>query len=443
MKNIDRNKFLAAGAVLSFFLFTFAFSAGALTLKDSVGIALKSNPSVLASQKKLEAANARLSQAVGAFFPTVQVNGSYTQAYTRPSALQVTIGPTTEIFITGTNDTNTIKSIGASASQPLFVAALWPGMKIAQRGVDVASEDLRRTVQSTSYNVAVAYYGLLSADKFVKVSADSLAQAESHRDQVEALLRNGVATRADLLRAEVQVANSEVALTKAKNGDELAKDSFNNVLGRDIDTPVDLTEDLSEKAPALPDYQMLLTAAFANRPDWKQFIYGKQVAAENLSVAQTGYLPTLMLNGKIGDQIIDYTGYHSDVNSWSVTGAASWTLFDGLGLQNRIREASANLDAQTATEEQVKDAIALEVRGAYLDLKTGVETIDSSKKAVDFADESYKVSSLRFNSGVGTNLEVIDAQVALTQAKTNYLSALFNLEVAKAKINNVVGQEVF
>ena len=75
------------------------------------------------------------------------------------------------------------------------------------------------------------------------------------------------------------------------------------------------------------------------------------------------------------------------------------------------------------------------------DLKSVMETIGSAKKAEELAEENYKVSSLRYRSGVGTNLEVIDAQVALTQARINYSQAQFDLEIAKAKINKVVGRE--
>jgi outer membrane protein TolC len=150
-----------------------------------------------------------------------------------------------------------------------------------------------------------------------------------------------------------------------------------------------------------------------------------------------------MLTGSSGNRISEFPAFKTDVNSWSIAGAASWTLFDGLGIQNRIREAAANLDSQKATEEQVRNGIALEVRDAYLSLKSDLETIDSAKKAVNSAEENYKVSSLRFASGVGTNIEELDAQVSLTQAKTNYLQTLFDVEVAKAKINKVVGTEVF
>ena len=418
-----------------------------LTLTDSINLALKQNPSVVASQKKAEAAGAKLNQAIGAFFPTVKIDGNLGKSYTQPSTVQITTqttaGAVTQNLTFGTNATMNSSGLTASLAQPVFVAALFPGYGIAKRGADLANQDLRRTVIDTSYNVTQAYFGVLAAQKLAKLSAESLQMAQSHQQQVQSMLNTGVVTKADLLRTEVQVANSEVALTQAKNSVELAKDAYNNALGNDLETAVDLQETgFTGTAPNLPDYKALLVQAFANRPDWQQFLLSTGISEDTLRVYQSEYLPTVMLAASTGNSVTEYPTFKSDVNNWQVTGSGSWTLFDGLGRENRIREAAANLDAQRANEEQVKNGIALEVRDAHLSLKATLDTISSTKKAVDSAEESYKVSSTRYQSGVGTNLEVIDAQVALNQARVNNLQSLFNVEIAKAKINKVVGKEV-
>ncbi|MDD5593782.1 MAG: TolC family protein [Candidatus Margulisbacteria bacterium] len=430
-----------------FFVFSLAFPVFSLALKESVNFALKNNPSVIAAQKKADAAGAKFNQAIGAFFPTVKIDGSYGRSYTQPSTVQfttqTTAGAVTQTLSFGTDAATNAKSLQASLSQPLFVAGLFPGYSIAKRGADLAKEDYRRTVIGASFNVTNTYFGVLAAQKMAKLAEESLQTAQSHQRQVQSMLNAGVVTKADLLRTEVQVANSEVALTQAKNGVELAKDAFNNAVGNDLETAVDLQEEgFSGTAPNLPAYKELLNLAFVNRPDWRQFLLSTGISEDNLHLSQSEYLPTVMLSASTGNSITEYPTFTSDVNSWRVAGAGSWTLFDGLGRENRIREAAANLDAQRANEEQVKNGIALEVRDAYLSLKSTLDTIGSTKKAVDSAEESYNVSTTRYQSGVGTNLEVIDAQVALNQAKVNNLQALFNVEIAKAKINKVVGKEI-
>jgi len=419
----------------------------ALTLKESINLALKNNPSIIASQKKLDAANARMGQAIGAFLPTIKVDGNIGRSYSQPSVVQMTIttaqGSVTQRNSFGPDMVADTKSITTSLSQPIFMAALFPGYKIAKKGADLAREDLNKAALETSFNATQAYFSVLKAEKLVKLSEQSREMAESHLKQVKAMLSAGVATQADLLRIEVQLANSEVSLTRAKNALEIAKDAFNNALGRDLEQDVQLVEEgFNGGVLNLPEYKDLLKMSFDYRPDWKQYILSKQIGEENVRIAATAYFPTVMLSGQTGNQIVEYPSYKTDTNSWSITGIASWTLFDGFGIQNRICEATANLDAQKANEEQIKNGIALEVRDAYLNLKSARETIGSAKKAVESAEENHKVSVLRFSSGVGTNLEVLDAQVSLTQAGINYLQTLFDVEIAKAKINKVVGKEV-
>ena len=204
--------------------------AQALNLKESLDIALKSNPSVVASQKKTDAADARLAQAVGAFFPTIKLEGNYGRSYSQPAATQMTtqtsLGAVTQTMTFGIDAAVDSRGYTTSFTQPLFVGALLPGFAIAQRSADLGKEDLRKTILDTSYNVTQAYFGVLKAAKMVKLAEESKAMADSHYNQVKMMVSAGVSTRADLLRAEVQQANSEVNSTRARNGMEIAKDEI-------------------------------------------------------------------------------------------------------------------------------------------------------------------------------------------------------------------------
>lgn len=421
--------------------------SSALTLKESVDLALKNNPSVKTYQKKYDAAQARLSQAVGTFFPTIKADGTIGRSYSQPSTMSISMptsqGAVTQNYTFGIDEVADGKSLTLSLSQPIFVAALLPGYKMAQKSADIAKEDLNNSILDTSFQAIRSYFGVVMAGNMVKLAVESRDMADSHKEQIDSMLNAGVSTRADLLRAEVQLANSEVNVTRTQNALDLAKDAFNNALGRSLEDPVELADtSLTGQVAGIPGYPTLLSTAWDNRPDWKQFILGKDIAEENVKVAQTGYLPTVLLSGQTGNRITEYPSLKTDVNSWSIMGVASWTLFDGLNTQNKINEAAANLAATKASEEQVRNGIALEVRDAFLTLKSSLLTIGSTQKAVNSAEESLKLSNLRYTSGVGTNLEVIDAQVSLTQAKYNHLQALFDTEIAKAKINKVVGKEV-
>jgi len=232
-------------------------------------------------------------------------------------------------------------------------------------------------------------------------------------------------------------------VTQTKNAIEIAKDTLNNVLGIPLETKLAIVEEeFSGKVANLPSYEDILRMTFENRPEWRQFILSEKIAEDSVSVAKTGYLPTVFLSAQSGDRITEYPTFNSDASSWSVAGLASWTFFDGFATVNKIREANANLEAQKANEDQLRNAISLDVRNTYLGLTSMLETIASTKKAVDSAEENYKVSTLRYASGVGTNLDILDAQNSLTQSSVNYLNAIFDVEIAKAKLNKSIGKEI-
>ncbi|OGC05041.1 hypothetical protein A2276_03740 [candidate division WOR-1 bacterium RIFOXYA12_FULL_43_27] len=425
-----------------FILLLFTSLSYAMTLRESVDYALKNNQMVLSTEKKLEAAKAKFSQAVGAFLPAIKLDGSYGRSYSQPSSVQISSGGATQILTFGTEAQAQSRKWSASLNQPVFVPALFPGYQIAQKGVELAEQDYRKIKLETTYNTTVAYAGVIAAERYVDLSKESLEMAKTHLAQVKRMYDSGSASRADLLRTEVRLMNADVELTKARNTLELSKSSFNNTLGRPLETAAEFSAEGIIIPVALPDYHLLLKIAFDNKPEWRQFLLNKDIAAENVSVARTGYLPSIFLSGQMGNSVIKYPAYESDTNSWTVAGAASWTIFDGFQVLNKVREANETYDSQKVSESQVKNNVALEVRTAYLDLKNALESLDSVKKAVEFAEENRKVSERRYYSGFATNLDVIDAQVGLTQAKINHIKAVYDIFTAKAKLNKIIGKEV-
>jgi outer membrane protein TolC len=386
----------------------------------------------------------KLGQAVSAFFPSVNLDGNLNRTYSQPATVQMTAQGVTQTFNVGTDKAATVTGMQASLSQPVFVAALFPGYGIAKKNADSANEDYRQTVIETSFNVTRAYFSVLEAQKMEALMKESLDMTRSHREQVQSMLNAGMATKADLLRSKVREANAQVALIKARYNVDLAKDAFNNTLGRDIKQPVNLKEEeLNGQVAGIRGFDDLLAMAYANRPDWKMYLLATGISQNQLDLSRSEYLPTVVLNANAGNQLTEFPTYNSSVNSWKVMGMGSWKLFDSFGREGRVREASENLSAQQASVEQVRNNVALEVRDAYFTLNSAIDTVISTKSAVDSAEESYVVATSRYNSGVGTNTDVLDSQVDWTQSETNYFQSLFDVEIAKARINKVVGEKVY
>jgi len=416
----------------------------ALNLEESLSTALNNNPDVKASLKKLDAAKYGVMQASGAFFPTIKLDASTGQIYSQPSVIQFTTPVGTQQVVMGFDNTIPIKSLGFTLSQPLYTGGkLLSGFDLAQKNYKISYYDYRKTALNVSYNATTAYFGAIKAKKMIELAEKSKSMSEEHLRQVQTMYDVGSATKADRLRGQVQLANSEVALTKAKNALIIADNSLSSVLGGSLEAAIETNpEDISSGISSLPDYSALLKTAYENRPEWQQFILSKDIAKDSIAISRADLLPSVALIGTYKSDYSQYPTFTTDLRSWTALISGSWSLFD-VKVPAKIKEAEANLEASNSTEISLKNAIKLDVKNTFFELKSAAETVGSAKKALDLAEENNKVATARYALGAATNLEVIDAQVALTQAGIDYLEAQFDVKVSQAKINKAIGKEIF
>jgi outer membrane protein len=418
-----------------------------LTLDQSIQIALEKSPVMLKARAEIIAAEGMAGQATAGFLPQLSLNASLGKYYSEPQTMQVdmtgTGSPSAVSF--GVDEEADTTSYSASLTQALFTGGkLQISLAMDNKGLEIAKEELRKISEEVKFNVINAYYGVSRAQKFVELSEQSVKMAKTHLDRVNALLKVGMSTKADLLRVEVQVAQAEMGLTKAKQGLEIARNNFNNTLGRDLDARVELAEVKYESAEiTIYDYKELLKIAYEDRPDWRQYVLAKQVSEDEVGVAKSGLWPMLSLVGSYDIGSTKYPSYQSDTKTWTAMLSGSWNIFDGTATWNKIKEAKAKVDAQRANETSVKRAVALEVKDANFAVQSAKDNLAAARKARELAEENLEIAELRYDSGVGTNLEVIDAQLALTQSRTDYLQAQHDLQIAQARINKVVGSKIY
>ncbi|MFH1684089.1 MAG: TolC family protein [Candidatus Margulisiibacteriota bacterium] len=431
--------------LLCLFITCTSYAQETLTLEKSIQIALQKSPTMLKVRAEIEAAEGLAGQAVAGFLPQLALSGRVGKYYSEPQTVEMTISGTPSVFSFGTDEQADLTSYSASLTQAIFTGGkLTNSLAMANKGLDFAKQELRRVSEEVKFNVINAYYGVSKAKKFVELSEQSVKMAKNHLERIQTLLQHGMSTRADVLRAEVQVAQAEVVFTKAKQALEIAKNSFNNSLGLDLDTPVELTQmDYDLKNVRLYDYKELLKIAYEDRPDWKQYVLVKEVSKAEVGMAYSGLWPMISLVGNYDIGSTKYSSYQSDSKTWTALLSGTWNIFDGTATWNKIKEAQAKLKAQQADEINVKRGIALEVKDANFALKSAKENISGTSKALELAEENYNIAGERYSAGVGTNLEVIDAQVAVTQARTEQLQAQHDLQIAKARINKVVGRKIY
>ncbi len=161
------------------------------------------------------------------------------------------------------------------------------------------------------------------------------------------------------------------------------------------------------------------------------------IAKDQIKIARSGSLPTLDFNGNNGWEARNFPGAKN--SNWLVSLNLGLNVFDSGLTRSQVKQAEYGVTTAQETARQTRDNIALEVRTAFLSMKEAEKRIDTSKVAVDQAEENFRIAEVRYTSGVGTNLDVVDAELALTQAKTNYIQALYDYNTSKAQLDKAMG----
>ena len=437
---------LAASACLVIALATFA-EADTLTLQESLDIAFKNNPQILTSKEKVDIASAKMGQAGSGLLPQISASYSSGKSYVQP--MTVTLPPSMGggTFSTTPNEAADSLSYSATATQTLFAGGrVLQLISTAKAGYDVAGQDYIKAKNEVTFNVISSYFEILKAKKNLLTIEDAISSLQKHLKQTELFYKSGISSRADLLRSQAEIANANVAKISAQMGLELARLTFAANLGTNIGSDFDIqnieTNYFPEKETSAPQ---LLKTAFANRPDWISYNLGMTVAKDAIAYSYGSYLPVVMYQYSAGKNKTDYKSAAKmfDLDNWRSMIVASWNAFDGFNTANRIREAYAALNTAKAQEQTLKDAINLDVKSSYLSLLGTKQKVEASKIAQELAKKALRLSEISFASNTGSNLSYIEALSAHFKAQTAYWSNIYDLEVAKARINKVTGTAVY
>jgi outer membrane protein TolC len=249
----------------------------------------------------------------------------------------------------------------------------------------------------------------------------------------------GMASRLDLLRAEVRVSNLKPPLIQARNSVSVAELGLKTILGLDLAQPVEIAGELAYQ-PVEMNLEESWAKALANRPELSQIHYQKKIAGEMEKIARAASLPTLAVAGSYN--------YWSNLfnlrrNNWesyySFNLVLTIPLFNGLSTPAQVAEAKAQLRQIEYTEKGLINQIKFEVESAILNMNQAKESLLSQEKNVEEAQESVRVAQLNYTEGLATITDVGAAEVALSEARINYLRALYDYDLAQAQLEKAMG----
>lgn len=424
---------LALTAALSVLCSQSVFAATLeLDLEETIQRALLTNPSVKIAEYNRKAAKADYSAAKGARGISISLNhDSGRGGYADPQYNQQL-----RIWTKGIDNSH---SNSITASLPIFTGGELQGQigqaKANYRSMLSAEEQAYNEMKETA---TTGYFNMLNATNMKALRQESVDRLQAHLDNVIAQYNVGIVARADVLRSEVELANAQQNYITASNQYDVAEATLNNIIGTPLGTTL-LLKDRLQYEPYENDMAYCLAYSEQHRPELKQAEYAIDSAEAALVVARSGHMPKVYANASNnwGGNGSDWPG--DDDENWSVGVTASMNVFDSGVTWSKIHAAQENLAKAKESQRQIKDNVELEVRTDYLNLREAEKRITTTQVAVASAEEDYHIAVVRYQAGVGTNIDVMDAQEALTQAKTNYYQALYNYNTSKAALNTSMG----
>lgn len=395
-----------------------------LSADEAARIALAHQPSVKAAQAGVTAASGRRVQAQSGLLPSLSATGTYTNVFLAPVGAVPTAGATSGFQLTA-NLKQLIFDFNHTRDVVRQASAL-------QRS---AAANLTKVQSDTILQVKQAFYAYAQAQRLVTVNEANVTNTQSQLDLAQARLKAGVGLPADVVRAQAAVADAIFNLNLARNAASVASVNLARQMGIDPRTPICLAE-TSEPAIAADDPCALIEQALKCRPEMLQALSNVKAAEFAVSAAKTYNSPEFSANAGLLQRGSDFPPGNKTMTYGF---AVQWSPFDSGLTAGKVEEAKANLIAAQADLESTRLAVTSDVSQSYLNLMTAEQRVRTAEAEVANAQEALRLVEGRYKSGLGTFLDVINAQTALTTASTNKVNAQSAVNQARAALAHAIG----
>jgi outer membrane protein len=402
-----------------------------ITVDEAVAIGLEFQPNIRARLGDYAAAKYRVDQALSPLLPQLSASISTSRSH----STVVTTSSLTGASIAGVQEREFGQTLGAqmTLSQLLFDFGKTAASTDAARKLsEVALEDVELQRQLITQTIKQAYTNINFAQRLQRVAQQALERAELNLRSARGFFDVGTRPKSDVTRAEVDVANARVDVIRARNAERLGRAALNVAMGVPADTPTQVIDSLVYQ-PSKLDRGRLMDEAQRRRPESRQARLRAEAAEALVRRTSRDFFPDITGAAAYGGTRTSFD------EAWSATLSLQWSIFDGGNRIARHREARANLDAAQARARATELDIQREVEQAQISVNEAEERIQAAQVAVESAQENFRLAQGRFDAGVGTILELTDAQLALTQAQNTEAQALADYRIALSNLDRAVG----
>jgi outer membrane protein TolC len=415
-----------------------------LSLADCENIALSQNGAILKAKNDLQAQLGVVVQTRAVALPQVNATGKYTD-----NELSLVQQYPSGTASAGINPPHQDWNAGIQLVQNIYaggkIVAAFQGASATRKQ---AMAQYQTTLTDALLLVRLGYYDVLLAEQEIIVNEASVKLLQKELDDQQRRFDAGTVPHFNVLRAEVAVANAKPALIHARSQYRIAKNVLVNLLGYDLprevleNIPMTLTDnfDIAPWNLALPD---AIQQALERRSELAALRQDIKLQEVNVVNAKAGYKPTIAafagyswMNNGFSQDLSD------NLNGWSIGGQLNWSIFDGALTVGKVSQAQALFQKSKTELADRSRQVELNVRTSYSDFIEAKEVLDSQTKVQEQAEESLREANARFDAGTGTQLDVLDAETSLTQARTTQVTAQHDYASARARLERAIGAEL-
>jgi outer membrane protein TolC len=487
----DKKKAGVAGVVLSFFILpAFGTENGqdtlTLRLEQAIEIALSESPSVRVADLEVQKKTYAKKSGESSLYPQVDAVGQYSRtlkkqvmyldgAFDMSSMLtpvmeplvkgaEQTMAETTPGYVPGTLSKNIAANTpppvessgeeglsvgrdnnwtgGINVNWPVVAPALWKSLEISGLDVELAVESARSSKINMVNAVRKAYYGVLFAKDARAVLQDSYDNAILSYNNIKDKFDQGLVSEFDLIRADVNVKNIKPDLIQAQNAHNLASLSLKALMGIDIDQPISVEGSLLDYEEGLYAEILGVDNSLTYNSDLKQFDIQNEQLQKSLELYKAQYYPTIAITGSYMYMSMNNDFRFGDYrwNPYStISLSISIPIFDGFKKRNDVRQTKVSLEQMKWQREDIVRNLKLAINNNINNMTNYVEQVISTKDVVAQAQKGYEISRKLYDTGMGTLLDLNNAQLGLTQASLAFNQAIYNFLTSKADLDKTLG----
>lgn len=403
----------------------FLHAADILSMEEALTTALKNHPQIVEAKENVRGAEARAGQSLANYYPQISIAADWNKGRN---------------FMT---PTESIKSVEVHTDalylkQTIYDFGRTSGSVAAARSNRIAAEEsLAITRQDLTFRVKNAYYLVLAADKQVVAVTETVKSREAVFNQAQEFFKQGIRSKVDVARAEANLYAARTSFIRAENNCKIARIELANAMGMPSLEQRPLVEPLTSTV-SLPEGGKVRQDAVANRAELKRLTAIQDAARATLQTVKSNYLPTLFGTASVG---YADKNFPPDGNVWGVGVNLTIPLFSGFSTVEQEREAVAAINAVEARRNDQRLQIEKDVETAMLSVKEASARIASTEKEMGASRETRALAEGRYQEGVGSIIEVTDAQSQALDAETANIQAGYDYYTALARLDRAIGKD--